>query len=300
MPMISLKDSTTSGPSAGSPGLVCRLNQGERVTRLASHYCTSAALADPRSLPLSFAAITDPGRMRSHNEDCYCADPASGLFAVVDGVGGHAGGRMASAAVADALEASIRDRYGNDDTWPFGMDVRLSSAANRLRTAILVANQRLRQCVRIDAQLAGMAATVSAVLIDGPDVVAANVGDCRVYLHRAGRLQQVTRDHSWVAEQIRAGLLDREAAKSHPMRNVVTRVVSGKAHLDIDFVEFRVDAGDALLLCSDGLHGYVSDYEIQECLAGTADPDACCHRLVDLANSRGGPDNVTAVIVSFP
>jgi protein phosphatase len=146
-----------------------------------------------------------------------------------------------------------------------------------------------------------MAATMSALLLVRRRAVIANVGDCRGYLFRDGALTQVTTDHSLVAEQVRLGLIEPEAARTHPLRNVVTRALSGEDRLAIDIVEFDVRTDDTFLLCSDGLSSMVADEDIRQCLEDSL-PDAAraCSRLIQLANQEGGKDNITVLVVSVP
>lgn len=246
----------------------------------------------------AFGAATDPGLVRRHNEDRCCAEPQTGLFLVVDGVGGQNAGQVAAQIVCDCIQEFIRDSNDDDDkTWPFGIDPALSAAGNRLRTSILVANRAVARSLQEDEELTGMAATMSAVLVRPARAVVGNVGDCRAYLLRRSKLLQVTLDHSWVAEQVRAGTLDASAARSHPMRNLVTRAVSGDPLLNVDIVEFGIESGDVILLCSDGLHGMVTDADILACVeTSLPDAQAACRNLVAAANANGGKDNVTVVI----
>lgn len=251
-------------------------------------------------MQLQFGAATDVGRKRPHNEDSYCADPALGLFLVADGMGGHAAGEVASKTVADAVrEFIVETQTDRDKTWPFAIDPELSYYGNRLRTAILIANRILSRRISEDEDLRGMATTLSAVLVNGSHVVVSNVGDCRAYLLREGSIRQITIDHSWVAEQVRAGLLTADAARAHPWRSMVTRAVSGTTELAIDILEFELQPGDRLLLCSDGLHGQVSDSDMAALVGQhNGDLDAACRALVDAANANGGPDNITAVLIA--
>ena len=248
---------------------------------------------------VAYAAATDVGRKRPENEDSYCADPTLGLYLVADGMGGHAAGEVASKTVAETVRHFIVEtREDHDKTWPFPLDPTLSYAANRLRVAILVANRALVPLIEGDEQLRGMATTISAVLLDEDRAVISNVGDCRAYLIREGLIKQVTVDHSWVGEQIRAGLLTADAAKTHPWRSMVTRAISGVPDLDVDIVEFGLRPGDTLVLCSDGLHGLVSDEEMAAAVRpGDGDLEAACRQLISLANERGGPDNITAILI---
>ncbi len=251
-----------------------------------------------RAIDVRFGAVSDTGLARAHNEDRFRVDARIGLFLVVDGVGGQTAGEVASDAVANAIEQFIRDTHDDDTkTWPFGIDLALSNAGNRLRVAILIANKALAGRIERDEALTGMAATMSAALLDPPVAIVANVGDCRAYLLRDDALRQITTDHSWVAEQVRLGLIDKDAARRHPMRNVVTRALAGRDELAIDVVEFDVREGDTLLLCSDGLTGMVSDDSIRQSLLDwRTDLQEGARRLVQAANDGGGKDNITVVI----
>ncbi len=247
------------------------------------------------------AAASDAGHKRSRNEDAYLADVALGLFVVADGMGGHAAGEIASRTTADAIRQFIVDtEHDRDRTWPFGFDPALSYSANRLRTAIMIANLALSRRIQRDEELEGMATTVSAALVDRDDAVICNVGDCRAYLIRDATIRQLTIDHSWVAEQVRAGLIPPDAARTHPWRHFVTRAVSGSSDLTIDVVQFDPAPADRLLLCSDGLHSLVTDEEMLQIVnAHPGDLRAACQALVEEANARGGPDNVTVVLVEL-
>ena len=247
---------------------------------------------------LTCAAASDPGLIRVRNEDRYCADVQTGLLLVVDGVGGQNAGEVAAEIICGSIEAFIRDaRLDERNSWPFGVEPGLSTGGNRLRSSILMANRQVSERLETDQSLAGMAATMSAVLVGPTHAVVANVGDCRAYLLRDEMLEQMTIDHSWVAEQVRAGTLDPEEARSHPMRNLVTRAVSGDQPLDIDIVEFQIQRGDLFLLCSDGLSSMLTDDEIQEVIvAWRPDMQRVCNQLVVAANLHGGRDNVTVVI----
>ncbi|MBF8301173.1 MAG: PPM-type phosphatase protein, partial [Acidobacteria bacterium] len=250
---------------------------------------------------LTCGAATDPGRVRAGNEDCFVADGALGFFAVVDGMGGHAGGELASATIAEAVTAFIRETAGDsDNTWPVGMDARLSVLANRLKVAIRSANRTLATRARADAALEGSGATLAAALFGDDRLAVSNVGDCRAYLLRGGGLSQITRDHSVVAEQVAQGLIDSKAARTHPLRHVVTRAVSGQTDLVVDILEMEVEAGDRLILCSDGVHGVLTDDEIAALVSANGQTlDEVCRAVIDEVNARGGPDNATMVVVEM-
>jgi protein phosphatase len=250
-------------------------------------------------MQLKCAAATDRGRVRPRNEDRFVADPDLRLFLVVDGMGGHAGGELASETIAEAVTTFIRETAGDSDkTWPAGLDARLSVLANRLQVAIRSANRQLATRAKTNAALDGSGATLTAALFGEGTLAVSNVGDCRAYLLRDGQLSQITRDHSVVAEQVALGLIDSEAARTHPLRHVVTRAVSGQAGMPVDILELDVKSGDRLILCSDGIHGVLTDNEIAAIMgAQTSDLEQACRAAIEAANARGGPDNATAVVV---
>ena len=250
-------------------------------------------------MQLKFGAATDPGLLRPRNEDRYVADGELGFFAVVDGMGGHAGGEVASGTIAEAMTVFIRETAGDSDkTWPVSLDVRLSILANRLQIAIRSANRRLATRVQADAELGGSGATLAAALFGDGQVVVSNVGDCRAYLFRAGELLQLTRDHSIVAEQVEQGLIDSAAARTHPLRHIVTQAVSGQPGMRVETRELPIRPGDRLFLCSDGIHGVLTDKEIAGFVSDAGQPlDDVCGALIRETNERGGPDNATAVVV---
>ena len=248
---------------------------------------------------LEFGAATDAGRVRAQNEDSFVADGDFGFFAVVDGMGGHVGGALASATIAEAATAFIRETARDSDkTWPIGLDANLSGLGNRLQVAVRSANQTLARRAKGNADLEGGGATLAAALFGDDKLAVSNVGDCRAYLLRGGRLTQLTRDHSVVAEQVEQGLIDAETARTHPLRHVVTRAVSGQAGMTVDTLEMGVEPGDRLILCSDGIHGVLTDSELTALVSPNGQSlDTACRTVIDEANARGGPDNATAIVV---
>lgn len=250
--------------------------------------------------PFSWAALTHSGLRRSSNEDCYRVRPDLTLFMVADGMGGHVAGEVASRITVDALEAFVEQtaRLGRDDTWPFDIDPAISLEANRLKAGIASANRQLAAEQARTPALKGMATTVSAVLFDAGAAVA-HVGDSRVYRFRQHALERLTADHSWVEEQVRSGMLSARDARQHPWRNVVTRALSGGLELDVDTRDERLDPGDRVLLCTDGLSGVVPDSAIAEHLSRPDPPERLCADLVDDALRAGGPDNVTVVLIDI-
>ncbi len=246
-------------------------------------------------------SISDVGRKRKSNEDNYCANDREGLYVVADGMGGHAAGEVASELATQTIEEFIKLTSSDADiTWPFGLDEKLSLSGNRLKTAIRFANGKLVEKVQEDAECEGMATTVAAVLLDKDQAHIAHVGDSRVYLVRDNTIRQLTSDHSWVNEQVISGLIDSEQARTHPLRNVVTRALGGKEGLEIDLQVLDLEAGDMLLICSDGLTSMIEDGEILEVVqAGGLQVNQVVRELVDAANESGGEDNITTIALSF-
>jgi serine/threonine protein phosphatase PrpC len=251
-------------------------------------------LADPPP-HLIAAGQTDPGQRRGLNEDAWrIADESDlgdmieergQLFAVADGMGGHAAGEVASEL---AIETLFAEYYGRDDA-PM-------SPAMRLEQAVLKANARIYEQAGARASQAGMGTTIVAAVARGEWLIIANVGDSRAYLVRNGIVQQLTHDHSWVAEQVTAGLLTDQQAQNHMYRNVVTRCLGHNPQIEVDTLEQVLEPGDAVLLCSDGLSNQVSEDELIRVIAQQAPPEAVAE-LIELANRYGGPDNITAILI---
>src|SRR5512140_92039 len=244
---------------------------------------------DNRGVSVSAFGLTDVGRKRRHNEDAYLLDGESGLFVVADGMGGHAAGEVASRITVEAIQEylALRDDEG-ESTWPFGFNSRYSMEGNLLSTAIKRANERVIRAVQNRPELKGMGTTVVAALFDTERATLVHVGDSRCYLYRRGDLRRLTDDHSWVQEQVNAGILTPEEATSHPLKNVVTRALGGSPNVLPDLIEVPFEPGDSFLLCSDGLTGMLSDPEITDILSGEGSAETRVRSLVDLANDRGG------------
>jgi protein phosphatase len=246
-------------------------------------------------------ARSDVGRKRRGNEDALFLNPEQRLYVVADGMGGHAAGEVASRVAVDAINEFVTLTGGNEEiTWPFGLDETISYEGNRLKTAIRHANRRVLEATRESAEYEGMATTVAAVLVDGDTAHLAHVGDSRIYLWRAGGISLLTSDHSWVNEQIQSGIISPEQARSHPLRNVVTRALGGRSDLVVDIQARRMGPGEVLLLCSDGLTTMIGDEDIA-CILDEAGGDVAraATALVDEANERGGEDNITVVLLKF-
>jgi PPM family protein phosphatase len=242
--------------------------------------------------------LTDVGRKRRHNEDAYLIDEERGLFVVADGMGGHAAGEVASRITVESIQEYIAaTEEEHESSWPFGFNSRVSLEGNRLTTAVEKANEKVMRAVQNRPELKGMGTTVVAALFDGDRATLVHVGDSRAYLFRDGELRRLTDDHSWVQEQVNAGILSEDEAKSHPLKNVVTRALGGAAHVSVDLIEVPLRAGDRYLLCSDGLTGMLPDEELYEHFRAGASLDACVRGLIEVANARGGVDNITAILV---
>jgi PPM family protein phosphatase len=251
---------------------------------------------------LTWAVTSDPGLKRTSNEDSYSTRPDVGLFAVADGMGGHVAGEVASRVAVEAIEAFIQETAGADKnrTWPFPFDPSISLEANRLRAAFRLANRKIASAIADSQDLRGMATTASAVLLGVRSASVAHVGDSRVYVLRGGKLEQITNDHSWVEEQVRAGALTPTAARQHPWRNVVTRALSGGEDPEVDVTEVSPKPGERYLLCSDGLFTVVPDSRIAEILGEQGvSLESIAHNLIEAANEGGGPDNITALILQI-
>lgn len=248
---------------------------------------------------ISAYAATDPGPVRSVNEDASLIDAEQHLYAVADGMGGHNAGEVASSLALEALGGFVRRSSSDTDlSWPYGVMPDLSFLANRLRTALHLANRRVFRAAESHDDYTGMGTTVVAVLIDGERAVVAHVGDSRIYHWSDGVLHVLTRDDSWAAALIAQGMSTDDLSR-HPMRHVLTNVVGARDQVDVHVRELSLAPGDRLLLCSDGLHEPMTADRIGTALSGEPDVQAAATRLVREALERGTRDNVTALVVEF-
>ena len=238
------------------------------------------------SLDIEWGEHSDVGRQRTSNQDCcgMAVSPEDGarLWIVADGMGGHAGGEIASRVAVDAAKAAFARGDG--------------ALAGRLRDAIAVANRAVLEAAQRDRALAGMGTTAVALAAAGESLCVANVGDSRAYRLRRGRIEQLTRDHSVVAELVRRGHISEDEAMMHPRRHEVMRSLGFEWDLDVDVDPVESSAGDCFVLCSDGLSGVVDDAEIAALCAKRRPSDAA-RALGDAANARGGPDNITVQVI---
>ena len=245
------------------------------------------------------AGRTEVGCVRKHNEDNFLMEPDLGLFVVADGLGGHAAGEVASQIVVEKIGQFITHTVERDRTWPVEYDTELPYDGNRLKAALLLADQSILNDIRSNPERESMGSTVVACLVNGATITLVHVGDSRAYLLNPNGIQQITRDHSWVAEQVANGILTPDEARRHPFRNVITQALGNGGELDISVREMQVKELDRILLCSDGLSGMVQDEEIWEIVQNSPDAEEAAGRLIAKAMSNGGEDNITVVIVAF-
>ncbi|MCC7542215.1 MAG: serine/threonine-protein phosphatase [Deltaproteobacteria bacterium] len=239
-------------------------------------------------------AASDVGRRRERNEDSFCTDAEIGLFLVADGMGGHAGGQTASRLAVSILRREVTAAAPTLADAPATEAARLSVAV--LERAIEVACREVHERARLDRELDGMGTTITALLLGPHGGALAHVGDSRAYLVRDGALLQLSEDHSLVQEQLRLGLINDAQARSSRLRNVITRSVGVEPEVTPDLLPLAPRPGDRFLLCSDGLSNYVEPSEVVMVLESHLLAKAP-EIFVDLANERGGADNVTAVVV---
>ena len=239
--------------------------------------------------------VSSVGKKRSQNEDHYLMNDDLQLYIVADGMGGHLGGEFASKMAVTTIEEVIEQISNPEATVVRGVNSEDISYGERLRYAIHVAGERIFEQALYDDSLKGMGTTTVAILIHEGKAYVANVGDSRGYLIRGGKIEQITEDHSLVREQVKAGVLATEEVKGHRLKNIITRSVGFQPEVETDLRTEDLKKGDKILLCSDGLSNLVEDQEMGEVVQKYPVREAC-QKLVDLANERGGEDNITVVI----
>lgn len=247
----------------------------------------------------SFGA-TDVGMKRRLNEDVFVLDDEAGLYLVADGMGGHAAGEVASRVATDEILRTFKGGPNDaNETWPEHWNTDLSAAANLIVDSIVAGHRRVTMAMNKDSELKGMGTTVVvAVHLPGAGkLVICHVGDSRAYRYRNGDLKLLTSDHSWVHEQVEAGFLTEEAARTHPLKNVVTQALGGNSEPRVDVLEEQIHEDDLYLLCSDGLNSMLTDDEIAAVLETGSSLDETCSRLIAEANERGGNDNISVVLL---
>ncbi len=247
---------------------------------------------------ITSGGVTDVGRVRTNNEDCYKIVEPLNLFVLSDGMGGEAHGEIASALAVQTVVKHCLDVEANPAAKVVGaVQPNWTARTKRLSTAVHLANRNIFKSAEENPDQRGMGATLTAVWIDGAKLSIAHVGDSRAYLLRGGSLLQLTRDHSLVAEQVRRGILTPAEAEESDMQSVLLRALGAQAEIEVDAEEHTLFPRDVLLLCSDGLTRMVTEPEIAGTLQAETDSGRAAEKLVALANERGGPDNITVVIV---
>ena len=251
-------------------------------------------------MKIRYAAKTDVGMKRTHNEDYFSLIEDEQLFLVADGMGGHASGEVASKMAAETIgEFYQRTREDEEVTWPYKMDRSLSYVENRLVCAVKLANLRIFESAQRDARQRGMGTTIVAIFAVVDGVYVAHVGDSRVYRIRDGKLEQLTEDHSLLNDYIKMKRLTPQEIANFPHKNVIVRALGMKDTVKVD-TRFEVPrADDVILLCSDGLSGPVSEPEMIQILTQHTDLKTATSKLIEKANEHGGPDNVTCVLVRW-
>jgi PPM family protein phosphatase len=249
------------------------------------------------------SARTDLGRKRTLNEDSYVVAAEHGLFVVADGMGGHAAGEVASAMAVETMGQFFQaTNSGEEITWPFEIDENLPIQANKLKTAIRLANRRIHQSAIEQHRLEGMGTTIVGVVVVPDQNIACigHVGDSRAYLVREGELWSLTTDHSWVNVQVMLGQITEEEARYHPMKNIITRALGTKEDVEVDISVRELYPGDYILLCSDGLSGMIEEKEILQCVLSRKDDlEKATEDLIRRANAHGGDDNITVILLHF-
>jgi serine/threonine protein phosphatase PrpC len=243
------------------------------------------------------SGLSDVGRVRKHNEDSFLIDDGLGLYVVADGMGGHAGGEVASAEAIDQIYSMIKRGADAIEALRKEASPENRGAVRRLmEAAIQAATYMVFGIAEQDPARKGMGTTISTLLFVGPTAVVGQVGDSRVYLVRTGVPVQITEDHTLVNLQIKAGALTREQAKTVPYQNLITRAVGVKDYVEVDTFDLECQHGDRFVLCSDGVHGYLEDEdELGKLTKGTR--EEACSQLVKHALNRGGKDNATVLVV---
>jgi len=244
--------------------------------------------------------LTDVGRVRTNNEDSFRILEALHLFVLSDGMGGEAHGEVASSmAVETIVNYCTEAKKDSDITLAGAPGDHWAEKTKRLQNAVSLANSRIYQSAQKNPEQRGMGATVTATWYDNGRLSIAHVGDSRAYLLRGGTLQQLTNDHSLVAEQVRRGIITPQEAEASEMQSVLLRALGAHSQVEVDVDEVGIYPRDILLLCSDGLTRMVTEPEIAGSLQAETDPASAARKLIALANERGGIDNITVIVARF-
>ena len=244
-------------------------------------------------------AVSDAGPVRKNNEDAWAVENDLQLYVIADGMGGHSAGEVASRLAVEALVGFIRRSHEDTDvSWPYGIDPTLSLQANRLRTAINLANRRVFRAAESHDDYTGMGTTVVAALITRDRLIVGSVGDSRLYLLSNGALVQLTQDDTWAATML-AEQGDPALLAHHPMRHVLTNVLGARDTTTVHMSEHVLATGDTVMLCSDGLYGVVDEASLLALMQQGGDSGAIANLLVKTAVENGTRDNITALVVQY-
>lgn len=236
------------------------------------------------------AAKTDPGLKRGHNEDAIAIDER-GIYILADGMGGHAAGDVASRMLADTVMENLSVNYKEN--------LKEKKAAEFIKNAIADANMKIFTLSASSPEKKGMGATAVVLMLLKKKYIAAWAGDSRLYLYREKKLTRLTKDHSRVQELIDAGIVKEENAMDHPDRNIITRAVGNTDQAEIEILSGKIRKNDIYLLCSDGIHGEISEAEIEKVLRSSEHPEKICEKLIETANLHGGSDNSSVIAIKI-
>lgn len=261
-------------------------------------------VAAPRDADKPFVlrayGVTDKGRVRPINEDCWAFDDARNLCVVADGMGGHKAGEVAARIAVETVVRFLASDTTAVADWPFGYEPSLSYAGNRLRTAIHLAHVQVLQAAVASNRYSGMGTTVVAAMVDGNRLSVGHVGDSRLYLLAGDQIRQLTHDDSWMASRLAEDpAADVVALERHPMRNALTNVVGASQRTDVHVVEEVLRGGERLLLSTDGVHGELDHDRIERLMLDSDDLKETAAGLVAAALARGSRDNCTAVVARY-
>jgi serine/threonine protein phosphatase PrpC len=248
------------------------------------------------TLSITSFGATDVGRKRQSNEDAFLVDDALGLYVVADGMGGHAAGEVASQEAVETIYGMVKQGLrALPQIVGTLTNEHARSACRLLEGAVQAATYMVFALAELDRDKSGMGTTISALLSLGEYAVTAQVGDSRIYQVREGQVMQITEDHTLISWQLKQGLITPEEARRSPHRNVITRAVGNRDYVEVDTGLIALMPGDRFLLCSDGLHGYLREDEIS--IVTFLGAEEAVGRFIEMANERGGKDNITAVLV---
>ncbi len=247
---------------------------------------------------IRYAARTDVGLKRTHNEDYFALIEEDRLFMVADGMGGHASGDVASKMSTEVIGEFYRHSRNPNATWPYRYDPTRSFAENRMIASIRLANERIHYASQRNRAQRGMGTTIVVFHLNGHDGYVGHVGDSRCYRIRNGEIVSLTRDHSLLEDwkDARPDLTEEEI-RDFPHKNVITRALGMRETVEVDVCRFTIRDGDRYLLCSDGLSGMLTDAEIHEIIEEHEDPEDTVAELIDRSNAAGGDDNISAMLI---